>query len=699
MSEHTSASSAAGIDLSQFHQVFFEEAGENLEQMEQLLLDIDIESADDEELNAIFRCAHSVKGGAATFGFADVAELTHQMETLLDKLRRRELAPSAPMVDVLLQAGDALKSQLARHQGAGSEAPDTSELLERVRELSGQGGGAALAPRPAVAQPQAQAAAVEPAAAPGKRLLELTIGPLDDANTVNSVVDLFGEIVDMGTIEPLDGGVGVDGMRRFKVATACSDAELLDLFSFHVDSALVRLATLGPGYGFHGGPPGAPPAEAPTDHGFFEGAPGAPVGEDNAVAPVVTAMAAVPAAAPVAPRAAPRAATSSADSGTLRVSVDKVDQLINLVGELVITQAMLAQSSASLQPAAQLQLSAGLADLQRHTRNLQESVMSIRMIPMSAVFSRFPRMLRDLAGKLGKKVELVTQGEATELDKGMIEKITDPLTHLVRNSCDHGIEMPAERLARGKAETGTITLAASHQGGSIVIEVRDDGKGLSRPKLLAKARERGIHAPDSLSDAEVWALIFAPGFSTAEAVTDVSGRGVGMDVVKKNIAALGGVVEIDSAEGHGMSVRVRLPLTLAIMDSMSVRVADECYVLPLASVVGSFQFSPGQLKTIGGRAQVIQVREEFLPVVELERVFDVRRNGQERDDAVMVVIESDGVRIAALVDELLGQQQVVVKNLESNYGPVDNVSGATIMGDGRVALILDVGALVRRARH
>jgi two-component system, chemotaxis family, sensor kinase CheA len=694
MSEITSASSAAGIDLSQFHQVFFEEAGENLEQMEQLLLEIDIESADDEELNAIFRCAHSVKGGAATFGFADVAELTHQMETLLDKLRRHELAPSAPMVDVLLQAGDALKSQLARHQGAGGEAPDTTELLARVRELSGQGGRRPPAPTPPPPLPQAEGGAVDAPAGPQRRLLELRIGPLHDASAVNSVVELFGEIVDMGTIEPLDGGVGDDGMRRFKVDTACSDAELVDLFSFHVDSALVRLAPLGPGYGFHGGAPGAPPPEVATDHGFFEGAPGAPDSDDHASAPVT-----MPAAAAVAPRAAPRAATSSADSGTLRVSVDKVDQLINLVGELVITQAMLAQSSASLEPAAQLQLSAGLADLQRNTRNLQESVMSIRMIPMSAVFSRFPRMLRDLAGKLGKKVELVTQGEATELDKGMIEKITDPLTHLVRNSCDHGIEMPAERLARGKAETGTITLAASHQGGSIVIEVRDDGKGLSRPKLLAKARERGIHAPDSLSDAEVWALIFAPGFSTAEAVTDVSGRGVGMDVVKKNIAALGGVVEIDSAEGHGMSVRVRLPLTLAIMDSMSVRVADECYVLPLASVVESFQFSPGQLKTIGGRAQVIQVREEFLPVVELERVFDVRRNGGERDDAVMVVVESDGVRVAALVDELLGQQQVVVKNLESNYGPVDNVSGATIMGDGRVALILDVGALVRRARH
>lgn len=325
--------------------------------------------------------------------------------------------------------------------------------------------------------------------------------------------------------------------------------------------------------------------------------------------------------------------------------------------------------------------------------------MSIRMIPMQTVFSRFPRMLRDLASKLGKKVELVTQGEATELDKGLVEKITDPLTHLVRNSCDHGIESPAERCARGKPETGTITLAASHQGGSIVIEVRDDGKGLSREKLLRKARERGLHAPDSLSDGEVWNLIFEPGFSTAEVVTDVSGRGVGMDVVKKNIAALGGTVEIDSAEGHGMRVAVRLPLTLAIMDGMSVGVCEEVYILPLSSVVESFQVGENSVKTIGGSGRVVEVRDEYMPVLDLERVFAVPRHGDAAPSGIMVVIEAEGGRVALRVDELLGQQQVVVKNLEANYRKVDDISGATIMGDGRVALILDVGSLVRRSRH
>jgi two-component system chemotaxis sensor kinase CheA len=325
--------------------------------------------------------------------------------------------------------------------------------------------------------------------------------------------------------------------------------------------------------------------------------------------------------------------------------------------------------------------------------------MSIRMIPMSQVFSRFPRMLRDLAAKLDKKVELVTQGEATELDKGLVEKITDPLTHLVRNSCDHGIEMPAERLARGKPEHGTITLIASHQGSSIVIEVRDDGKGLNRGKLLAKARERGIPAPDSMSDAEVWNLIFAPGFSTAEEVTDVSGRGVGMDVVRKNITALGGTTEIDSAEGYGMTVRVRLPLTLAIMDGMSVGVGGECYILPLSSVVESFQVRPGMVRALGGSGRVVKVREEYMPVLDLEQLFGVPRFDFDRAGDIMVVVETETGRVALLVDELLGQQQVVVKNLESNYRKVDNISGATIMGDGRVALILDVGALVRHSRH
>ena len=695
---------AGGLDLSQFHQVFFEEAGENLDRMEQQLLEIDIESADDETLNSIFRCAHSVKGGAATFGFADVAGLTHQMETLLDKLRRHELEPNAAMVDVLLQSGDALKAQLALHQSGGKGEPvETAGLLASYAAFIA---GESPAPAPAAPAAAATATPAAPELPKGQRGLELLVGPLERPADADQLVELFAEIVDLGTIEPLDGGQAADGMRRFKVVTSSTDDDLLDLFTFHVAREHVKLLPLGPGYGFHSGAPGAPVEEAPAPEvdnsfGFFDDAPGAPGSATGAPATAASPAPApaVSAGAKAEPRAAARApAAPAAEASTLRVSVEKVDQLINLVGELVITQAMLAQTSTKIDLTKHQQLVSGLADLERHTRDLQESVMSIRMIPMSMVYSRFPRMLRDLAAKLNKKVDFVTHGESTELDKGLVEKITDPLTHLVRNSCDHGIEMPAERRAAGKPETGTITLAASHQGGSIVIEVRDDGKGLSRPKLLKKARERGIDAPDEMSDADVWSLIFAPGFSTAEVVTDVSGRGVGMDVVKKNITALGGTVEIESAEGFGMSVRVRLPLTLAIMDGMSVGVNNECYILPLASVVESFQVQPDTVRTIGGSGQVVRVREEYLPVVELEQVFDVQRTGAPPLKPVMVVVEAEGRRAALLVDELLGQQQVVVKNLEANYRRVSDVSGATIMGDGRVALILDVGALARRGR-
>jgi two-component system, chemotaxis family, sensor kinase CheA len=702
MGEISNNSSSAGIDLSQFYQVFFEEAGENLDLMEQKLLELDVDAADDEEMNAIFRCAHSVKGGAATFGFSDVAALTHQMETLLDKLRRHELDPTSAMVDVLLAAGDALKAQLAVHQGSASSAPDTSELLGRIRAMA-EGRSpppATKAAAPAVVSPTLKSMPIPKAQT---RAIELVVGPLEKPETADALSELFSEIEDLGTIEPLDGGRAADGMRRFRVLTTTSDNELLDLFTFHVARELIQMRPSDPGFGFFPENAGAPPEEIPVDpgYGFFEPLPGAIPADAAPAAGAGENAAAASAAAAAAPKASAarniEKSVAAPDQATLRVSIEKVDQLINLVGELVITQAMLAQNSGEGQ--LNQQLLAGLTDLERNTRDLQEAVMSIRMIPMSMVFNRFPRMLRDLAAKLDKKVELVTQGEATELDKSLVEKITDPLTHLVRNSCDHGIELPADRLAKGKPEHGTITLVASHQGGSIVIEVRDDGRGLNRAKLISKARERGIDAPDSMTDQEVYSLIFAPGFSTADQVTDVSGRGVGMDVVKKNIASLGGTVEIDSAEGYGMSVKVRLPLTLAIMDGMSIGVGDECYILPLASVVESFQVAPGMIKTIGGSGRVVEVRDEFMPVIDLERVFEVPRFDFEHVSNIMVVVEAEGARVALLVDELLGQQQVVVKNLEANYRKVQDVSGATIMGDGRVALILDTGSLVRRTRH
>ena len=717
MSETHQDSGAGGgdIDLSQFYQIFFEEAGENLDLMETMLLNLNLETADDEELNGIFRCAHSVKGGAATFGFADVAELTHKMESLLDRLRRHELQPNAAMVDVLLESADASRSLLARHQtGDTSPAPPTGDLVKRIADLAA--GKEVLAAKPApVAPPAAPVAAAKPAApvVAGQRQLEIKVGPLSNPSQADAIAELFRDIPGLGVIQNLESDR--KDYRLFSVSTASTDEDLLDLFTFHVSreqidirpaaAAAAPAAAPDASHGFFDGAPGAPGAATPAaaepaaGFGFFDGAPGAPgaVPEATPEASVPDAPAEVRTSA----KAVVKAATPAAqpEAATIRVAISKVDQLINLVGELVITQAMLAQNSRALDPAVYQQLLTGLADLDRNTRDLQESVMSIRMIPMSIVFSRFPRMLRDLAGKLGKKVDFVTQGEATELDKGLVEKITDPLTHLVRNSCDHGIEMPADRLAAGKSETGTITLSASHQGGSIVIEVRDDGKGLSREKILNKARERGLDVSDQMSDADVWGLIFAPGFSTAEVVTDVSGRGVGMDVVKRNIAALNGTVEIDSSEGFGMRVSVRLPLTLAIMDGMSVGVGDEVYILPLSSVVESFQVKSDAVSTVGQGSQLVKVRDEYMPVIELEKVFQVPRFDFEKNSDIMVVVEADGSRVVLLVDELLGQQQVVVKNLESNYRKVPNVSGATILGDGKVALILDTGALVRRSRH
>ncbi|WP_294256394.1 chemotaxis protein CheW [uncultured Comamonas sp.] len=714
------AGSGADFDLSQFYQIFFEEASENLDQMEQMLLSLDLSAANDEELNGIFRCAHSIKGGAATFGFSDVTELTHRMESLLDRLRRHEITPIPEMVDVLLESADASRSLLARHQsGDEGEPVSTAELVVRIEALAQglteipQVSRSAAVTEPvqeaAAAVVQAPAPAADPAAEPGlvigteppegARELTIEIGPLSRLELGDAIKELFRDIPGLGTIQDQIGARA--DHRLFKVRTVSTDDELRDLFVFHVSKDQVRISeearpqSPAEQQTMVDEEAAMPPHNLPAEeaYGFFAGAPGSPEAQQN------QEHAALGSAGGVVQKAAPKAAAAHMESTSIRVDVKKVDQLINLVGELVITQAMLAQNSQGLDPTTYQQLLAGLADLDRNTRDLQESVMSIRMIPMSTVFSRFPRMLRDLAGKLGKKIDLVTLGEATELDKGLVEKITDPLTHLVRNSVDHGIEMPQDRIAAGKSEHGTLTLAASHQGGSIVIEVRDDGKGMNRERILSKARERGMDVSDSMPDSDVWQLIFAPGFSTADVVTDVSGRGVGMDVVKRNITSLGGTVEIESVAGVGMKVAVRLPLTLAIMDGMSVGVGEEVYILPLSSVVESFQVKADDVNTVANGTQLVKVRDEYMPVIALERTFQVPRADESQTSNIMVVVEAEGSRVALLVDELLGQHQVVVKNLESNYRKVPNVSGATILGDGSVALILDTGALVRRTRH
>ncbi|MES2562544.1 MAG: chemotaxis protein CheW, partial [Pseudomonadota bacterium] len=448
-------------------------------------------------------------------------------------------------------------------------------------------------------------------------------------------------------------------------------------------------------------PAPAPEPAADSGYGFFDAIPtptaeGEPAAAASEAKPVEGAGAPPKLESVETPRRRATdkpGATAQAESSTIRVDVDKVDMLINLVGELVITQAMLAQNTANIDPVAHENLLNGLVQLERNTRDLQESVMSIRMMPMSFVFSRFPRVVRDTAGKLGKQVELKTEGESTELDKSLIEKLTDPLTHLVRNSLDHGIEAPDTRIAAGKSAHGTLTLRAFQQGGNIYVEVKDDGAGLNREKILAKAREKGMNVSDTMSDQDVYALIFEAGFSTAEKVTDVSGRGVGMDVVRRNIREMGGSVEIDSSAGRGTRITIRLPLTLAILDGLSVSVGGETFIIPLTHISESLQPNAADIKTVSGHGLTVHVRGDYLPVIALHEVFGIKPHVTELEKGIMVILESERVRSALFVDALLGEHQVVIKSLETNYRRVPGVAGATIMGDGRVALILDAAAL------
>jgi two-component system chemotaxis sensor kinase CheA len=620
MASSTAASSDV-FDMSQFHGVFFEETAENIAAFEDGLLHLNLEEPDSEQLNAIFRAAHSIKGGSGTFGFHPMAEVTHELETLLDLARRREARLNKDDVGGLLRAGDVLAAQLAFFRGSGgdTEVP-TGPICAELRAM--------------VAQARA-------------RGYESTASAVESCATT--------------TATPVDPGYGFfDDVTAPETVLAPAE-----------DSA----------YGFFDNP-GAPASVAPA---LPEAAPRRRA-EDHLGQSVESPGR----------RAGDRQAAAEANS--IRVSVEKVDQLINMVGELVITQAMLAQAVATFGPAGNEPLEAGMAQLERNTRDLQESVMAVRMMPISVVFNRFPRLARDLSGKLGKEVQLEIIGEGTELDKGLIEKLADPLTHLVRNSIDHGIEMPEERAAQGKTSQGTITLRASHQGGNVVVEVTDDGRGLDRERILEKARERNIPIPDEPTDEFIWDLIFEAGFSTASAVTDLSGRGVGMDVVRRNINALGGRVELSSALGQGTHTVIRLPLTLAILEGMSVGVADQTFIIPLSNVIESLSCDQRQLKSISGTHHVIEVREEFIPVVSLRQSFGIE-GPPAASPEVLVIIEAEGRRVALKVDALIGQHQVVIKSLETNYRRVEGVSGATIMGSGMVALILDVPAIVRSHCH
>lgn len=680
------------IDMSQFFQVFFDEADELLAEMEKLLLAVDISSPDPEDLNAIFRAAHSIKGGASTFGLTDMTEVTHILESLLDKIRKGEMALTAEHVDAFLIAKDILKMQLDGHRlGTAVDQDAVADVRMLLQSLS-QDAVPVAAPVASFAEQNSAANSV-PNSYKSAFKIELPKVSEPDAHALMAELGLLGAISREGSDSDKVVLVLKTNEGQDDIVAICS-------FILNPDDLKITQEE------FASSSTGSADSQTEDDlgYGFFEPLESMFPPEDKAaeVSSSMTNLApAKPVAVPEKKAANKKEAEkniASQESSTIRVGIEKVDQLINLIGELVITQAMLEQRTQELDPIVHERLLSSVDHLTRNTRDLQEAVMSIRMMPMDYVFSRFPRMVRDLATKLGKKVEFITYGASTELDKGLIERIVDPLTHLVRNSIDHGIEMPAARMGAGKSETGKLSLSAVHQGGNIVIEVTDDGGGLHREKILAKARQNGLAVSDSMSDSEVWQLIFAPGFSTAEIVTDVSGRGVGMDVVKRNITAMGGVIDIRSVKGYGTTITISLPLTLAILDGMSIKLGDEIYILPLGFVMESMQPAAQDVKEISGKGRVVKVREEYLPLVPLYKCFDIAPKFTNPADGIVVIVEVDGKRAALFVDELVGQQQVVVKNIESNYKKVPGISGATILGDGGVALILDVAALLRTAR-
>ena len=749
-------SSSFGDPLA-FRTIFFEEAHEHLENVEAILLRMDVAAPQPDDLNAIFRAVHSIKGSAAMLGCTEIAALTHLQENLLDLLRKSERPLGREDIDAMLKAGDVLRLQVQHRRGNRADAPDAGAVEAVLRER--------------VAQPAADARNGQ--AGPVTRSFRVALGPLEAPIDELELDMMLTGLAEMGAVsntvvDNVEGG-GVS----FEVVLQGAAADLQSVLALVVPPEQILLQTLqpqpaaaapvapAPAPQLQAVAPAAPAANEPDDEFFVDpaefrkrSAAAAPQGgsidlfvtpedlkkdhpagdhggsvdlfvtpeqwqQERAAAPspspqVAAAPAAVAAVAAVAAPAAP-AATAAAtpaaaaevheapigsghDTTFIRVATEKIDLLVNLVGELVITEAMLQRNGALAETAADGRYAgnSGLADLSRHTRNLQEAVLAIRMLPISNVFSRFPRVVHELSNRFGKRVELKVSGEGTELDRGLIEKISDPLMHLVRNAIDHGLEKPEERVAAGKPPVGTVWLRASQRGGNILIEVADDGRGLDRERILRRAHERGIAIAPDAPDHEVWALIFEAGLTTADKVTDVSGRGVGMDVVRRNIQALGGTVDLASVAGQGMRVTVSVPLTLAIMEAMTISIGTETYVLPLACVVESLSVNPGELHALPGHGDTLRVRGEYLPVLHLAKLFPPQRP-REQASSIAVIVETDGAKAVLLVDELVGQQQVVVKSLEANFRRVPGLSGATVMGDGSVALILDIAHLVREA--
>jgi two-component system chemotaxis sensor kinase CheA len=702
------------IDLSQFHQVFFEESFEGLDIMESSLLALDLTEVDAETINTIFRAAHSIKGGAGTFGFMQVSSFTHVVETLLDEIRAGDRTIEQDYVDLFLQCVDCLRGLMSDLQ-AGLE-PDMTQADDlKIKFEAILAGGETAADDTQVGNPDIGNASPDDS---GEKGWKIEFIPCEDVLcTGNEPYRMFRELQELAEEGEGSGLEVIPHLERLPefssmhpemcymswtiiVRADIELSEIEEIFEWVVDDCEIRyqrlsecdLSTLEVHQAV-----GSTAEVAEVEATVALDTKNEEVDKVAAATPVISEeieKVLEKVAVKTVPKVEKKAAAKPAENTSIRVSIDKIDGLINMVGELVITQSMLGQLGQEFDVSRLQSLQEGLSQLEQNTRELQESVMKIRMLPISFAFSRFPRLVRDLSKQLDKEVELVMLGENTELDKTVMEKIGDPLVHLVRNSLDHGLESVKNRTDNGKSRAGTITLNAYHHGGNIVIEVKDDGAGLNKERIRKKAIEKGIIGEDEhLTDSQIYDLIFQAGFSTADVVSDVSGRGVGMDVVRRNIAELNGSIDVSSKDGEGSTFSIRLPLTLAILDGQLVRVGDEVYIFPLVSIVESIQLEKSMLNNITGNQFVMQLRNEYVPIVSLQDIFNIEGEKKDLEGAMLVVVEGDTEKVGIVVDELLGQQQVVIKSLEQNYEKVDSISGATILGDGTVALIVDISGL------
>lgn len=706
------------IDLSQFIPTFLEESFEGLEVMENGLLNLD--SEDDEMINAIFRAAHSIKGGSGTFGFNQITHFTHVVETLLDEVRSGKRAFSETLKNVLLESVDCIRMLLeAARDGAACENPKIERIHQKLTGLL-TGEVEALGDVATDSETESRTER-ENNTAPEAQGWRIRFEPESQLlMTGNEPMLLFAGLEDLGTIAievDTDQLPDWDALNpeflylswTITLVSDCSEADIHEVFEWVEDDCRLIITTIAHPINVSvedeprdtdasvvdhpesGRVATASDTESPASSGSVDSV-SASITPSNQPATASKSKAPIKSSGSSA-RKAP------AEAGSIRVGIDKVDGLINRVGELVITQSMLGQVGhdlSDLEHPSVERLHEGLAQLERNARDLQEEVMRIRMLPISFVFNRFPRMVHDVSSQLGKKVELKVSGEHTELDKTVMEKIGDPLVHLLRNSLDHGLETPKERSEAGKAETGIVTLNAYHQGGYIIIEIKDDGRGLNTQRIYEKAIEKGLISSEmALSEKSINELIFRPGFSTADAVSDLSGRGVGMDVVRRNIESLGGNVSVKSEAGRGSTFTVSLPLTLAILDGQLVQVNNDVYIVPLVSIVESIQISKSTLKAVAGEGRLFHFRDEYIPIFYLRRLFNLSAADNPLSDSLMVVVEASGQKVGLVVDDLQGQQQVVIKSLETNYKRIQGLSGATILGNGDVALILDVSGLLK----